>query len=40
VIRNKLGENYEENEFKRLVREELTMRQYSEEIINKWLEFV
>ena len=31
------GEDYEENEFKRLVREELTMRQYSEETINEWL---
>jgi len=38
VIKNRLGENYEENEFKRLVREELTMRQYSEEVINEWIE--
>ena len=37
MIRNKLGEDYEENEFNRLVREELSMRNYSEEIINKWI---
>ena len=37
VIRNRLGEDYDENEFKRLVREELTMRLYSEETINEWL---
>jgi len=37
VIRNQLGEDYEENEFKRLVREELTMRLYSEETISEWL---
>jgi len=37
LIREKFGENYEENEFKRLVHEELTIRQYSEETINEWL---
>jgi len=38
VIRNNLGENYEENEFKRRVKEELLMREYSEETINEWIE--
>jgi len=37
IIRNNLGEDYEENEFKRLVKEELSMRQYSEETINEWI---
>jgi len=36
IIRNNLGEDYEENEFKRRVIYELTMRQYSEETINEW----
>ena len=38
IIRNKLGENCEENEFKRRIREELTMRSYSEETINEWID--
>ena len=37
IIRANLGENYEESEFKRRVHEELTMRQYSEDVINEWL---
>ena len=38
IIRNNLGEDYEENEFKRRIRDELTMRQYSEETINEWID--
>jgi len=38
VIRNNIGENYEENEFKRRVKEELLMRQYSEETIKEWID--
>ena len=38
LIKNQLGEKYNENEFKRLVREELLMRRYSEETINEWIE--
>jgi len=37
LIKKDLGENYDENEFKRRVREELTMRNYSEDVINEWL---
>ena len=37
VIRTNLGDNYEENEFKRLIHEELSMRQYSENVINEWI---
>jgi len=38
IIRTNLGDNYEESEFKRRVREELMMRQYSEDVINEWLD--
>ena len=37
IIRNNLGENYDESEFKRHVREELMMRKYSESVIDEWL---
>jgi len=37
IIRNQLGEDYDENEFKRLVIEELTMRNYSGDVINEWI---
>jgi len=40
VIRKTLGEDYNEDEFKRRIREELLMRQYSEETINEWIEHV
>src|SRR3989339_568156 len=40
IIRNNLGEDYEENEFKRRIREELTIRAYSEETINEWIEHI
>ena len=36
IIRNNFDED-DENEFKRRVKEELTMRAYSEEIINEWI---
>src|SRR3989339_1169288 len=38
LIKNDLGENYDENEFKGQVREELAMRHYSEDVINEWLD--
>jgi len=38
IIRNDLGEDYDENEFKRRVHAELTMRHYSEDVINEWLD--
>jgi len=37
VIKNQLKEDYDEDEFKRRVKEELTMRHYSEDVINEWL---
>ena len=37
IIRNKLENNYEENKFKKLVHEELTIRHYSEDVINEWI---
>jgi len=37
LIRNQLGEDYEEDEFKRRVNEELTKRHYSKDVINEWL---
>jgi len=37
LIKNDLGENYDENEFKRRIHEELTMRHYSEDVINEWI---
>jgi len=37
LIKNDLGEDYNEDEFKRRVHDELTMRNYSEEVINEWL---
>ena len=37
IIRTNLGDNYEETEFKRLIHEELSMRQYSEDVINEWI---
>jgi len=38
LIKNELGENYDEIEFKKRIHEELTMRQYSEDVINEWLD--
>jgi len=38
LIKNDLGENYDEKEFKRRVRAELSMRNYSEDVINEWLD--
>jgi len=40
IIRNNIGEDYDENEFKRRVKDELTMRAYSEETINEWIEHI
>jgi len=37
LVKNQLGVDYNEIEFKRLVKEELTIRQYSENVINEWL---
>jgi len=38
LIKNDLGKNYDEDEFKRRVHEELTIRHYSEDVINEWLD--
>jgi len=38
LIKNDLGENYDEDEFKRRVHAELTMRYYSEDVINEWID--
>jgi len=38
LIKNQLGEIYDEDEFKSRVHEELTMRNYSEDVINEWLD--
>jgi len=37
LIKNQL-KDYNEEEFKRRVKEELSMRQYSEDVINEWLD--
>jgi len=37
LIKKDIGENYDEKEFKNRVHEELTMRNYSEDVINEWL---
>jgi len=37
VIKNQLKEDYDEDEFKRRVKEELSVRHYSEDVINEWL---
>ena len=38
LIKNNLGDDYDENEFKKLIREELSTRNYSEDVINEWLD--
>jgi len=38
LIKNDLGENYNEIEFKKRIHEELTLRHYSEDVINEWIE--